>query len=80
MVRYSREFVITVIVMTEFDCNSFQKRETSWGLVELLPDLHMERAYEDHEFLVENLLMWKADSKNTLWFIKRPEVFDLFNR
>ena len=60
--------------------NIFQKRETSWGLVELLPDLHMERAYEDHEFLVENLLMWKADSKNTLWFIKRPEVFDLFNR
>lgn len=40
----------------------------------------MERAYEDHEYLVENLLMWKADSKNTLWFIKRPEVFDIFYR
>ena len=56
------------------------KRDIQWGLVELLPDLHMERAYEDHELLVENLLMWKADSKNTLWFIKRPEVFDIFNR
>ena len=56
------------------------KRDTTWGLVELLPDLHMERAYEDHEPLVENLLMWKADSKNTLWFIKRPEVYDLFVR
>ena len=56
------------------------KRDTGWGLVELLPDLHMERAYEDHEPLVENLLMWKADSKNTLWFIKRPEVYDLFVR
>ncbi len=55
-------------------------RDSGWGLVELLPDLHMERAYEDHEGLVENLLMWKADSKNTLWFIKRPEVYDLFNR
>ena len=56
------------------------KRDTNWSLVELLPDLHMERAYEDHEQLVENLLMWKADSKNTLWFIKRPEVHDLFSR
>lgn len=59
---------------------NYVKRDTQWGLVELLPDLHMERAYEDHELLVENLLMWKADSKNTLWFIKRPEVFDLFSR
>ena len=59
---------------------NYVKRDTQWGLVELLPDLHMERAYEDHELLVENLLMWKADSKNTLWFIKRPEVFDLFCR
>ncbi|XP_040581301.1 ras-associated and pleckstrin homology domains-containing protein 1 isoform X2 [Lepeophtheirus salmonis] len=56
------------------------KRDPSWGLVELLPDLHMERAYEDSEYLVENLLLWKADSKNTLWFIKRPEVYDLFMR
>ena len=55
------------------------KRDTNWALVELLPDLHMERAYEDHEQLVENLLMWKADSKNTLWFIKRPEVHDIFS-
>ena len=38
------------------------KRDTCWGLVELLPELHMERAYEDHELLVENLLMWKVIS------------------
>ena len=38
------------------------KRDTCWGLVELLPELHMERAYEDHELLVENLLMWKVHS------------------
>eukprot|EP00095_Tigriopus_kingsejongensis_P009317 maker-scaffold320_size207635-snap-gene-1.17 protein:Tk09317 transcript:maker-scaffold320_size207635-snap-gene-1.17-mRNA-1 annotation:"amyloid beta protein-binding member 1interacting" len=56
------------------------KRHPMWALVELLPDLHMERAFEDHEKLVENLLMWKADSKNTLWFIKRPEVYDVFYR
>jgi len=38
------------------------KRDTCWGLVELLPELHMERAYEDHELLVENLLMWKVSN------------------
>ena len=48
--------------------------------MELVPDLYMERVYEDHENLVENCLMWKIDSKNTLWFIERPEKFDLFQR
>ena len=51
-----------------------------WALVELVPDLYMERVYEDHEHLVENCLLWKVDSKNTLWFIERPEKFDLFTR
>ena len=41
------------------------KRDTCWGLVELLPELHMERAYEDHELLVENLLMWKVSFRNS---------------
>merc|ERR1719481_1874555 len=39
----------------------------------------MERVYEDNE-LVENCLLWKVDSKNTLWFIELPEKFDLFSR
>ena len=56
------------------------KLDPKWGLVELVPDLYMERAYEDNENLVENCLMWKVDSKNTLWFIERPEKFDLFAR
>ncbi len=56
------------------------KLDPKWGLVELVPDLYMERAYEDHENLVENCLMWKVDSKNTLWFIERPEKYDLFGR
>ena len=42
------------------------KRDTCWGLVELLPELHMERAYEDHEQLVENLLMWKVIVHNKI--------------
>ncbi len=54
--------------------------DPKWALVELVPDLYMERVYEDHEQLVENCLLWKVDSKNTLWFIERPEKFDLFGR
>lgn len=54
--------------------------DPKWALVELVPDLYMERVYEDHEQLVENCLLWKVDSKNTLWFIERPEKFDLFVR
>ena len=51
-----------------------------WALVELSPELHVERVYEDHELLVENCLMWKPDSKNTIWFMERPEKFDIFQR
>jgi amyloid beta A4 precursor protein-binding family B protein 1-interacting protein len=54
--------------------------DPKWALVELVPDLYMERVYEDHEQLVDNCLLWKVDSKNTLWFIERPEKFDLFLR
>ena len=54
--------------------------DPKWALVELVPDLYMERVYEDHEMLVENCLLWKVDSKNTLWFIERPEKCDLFLR
>ena len=56
------------------------KLDPKWAIVELIPELYMERVYEDHENLVENCLMWKVDSKNTLWFIERPEKFDLFLR
>jgi len=54
--------------------------DPKWALVELIPDLYMERVYEDNELLVENCLLWKVDSKNTLWFIERPEKFDVFLR
>ena len=54
--------------------------DPKWALVELVPDLYMERVYEDNELLVENCLLWKVDSKNTLWFIELPEKIDLFLR
>ena len=34
--------------------------DPKWALVELVPDLYMERVYEDHEQLVDNCLLWKA--------------------
>ena len=51
-----------------------------WALVELAPELHVERVYEDHELLVDNCLLWKPESKNTLWFMQRPEKYDIFQR
>lgn len=52
--------------------------EVSWGLVEYLPELYIERLYEDHELLVENLLTWSSDSKNRVLFLKRPDRVNLF--
>lgn len=52
--------------------------EVSWGLVEYLPELYIERLYEDHELLVENLLTWSSDSKNRVLFLKRTDRVNLF--
>ncbi|KOC64177.1 Ras-associated and pleckstrin homology domains-containing protein 1 [Habropoda laboriosa] len=52
--------------------------DPKWAVVEHLPDLFMERVYEDHELLVENLLLWTRDSKNKLLFVERPEKTQLF--
>jgi Ras-associated and pleckstrin homology domains-containing protein 1 len=52
--------------------------EVSWGLIEYMPELYIERLYEDHELLVENLLQWSTDSKNRVLFIKRSDRVALF--
>uniref|UniRef100_A0A9J7YE00 Ras association (RalGDS/AF-6) and pleckstrin homology domains 1b n=1 Tax=Cyprinus carpio carpio TaxID=630221 RepID=A0A9J7YE00_CYPCA len=49
-----------------------------WALVETIPELQMERIFEDHENLVENLLNWTRDSQNKLMFIERIEKYALF--
>ncbi|KAJ8314038.1 hypothetical protein KUTeg_008599 [Tegillarca granosa] len=48
------------------------------AVVEHMPDLHMERILEDHDSLVENMVMWTRDSKNKILFEERQEKFDLF--
>lgn len=40
--------------------------------------LYAERIYEDHENLVENLLLWTRDSSNRILFLEREEKYDLF--
>ncbi|XP_058801146.1 amyloid beta A4 precursor protein-binding family B member 1-interacting protein [Phymastichus coffea] len=52
--------------------------DPKWAVVEHLPDLFMERVYEDHELLVENLLLWTRDSKNKLLFVERSDKTQLF--
>ncbi|XP_046670897.1 amyloid beta A4 precursor protein-binding family B member 1-interacting protein-like isoform X1 [Homalodisca vitripennis] len=57
-----------------------QGMEPQWALMEHLPDLHLERVYEDHEPLVDNLMIWTRDSKNRLLFVKRPERTMIFEQ
>ncbi|XP_072337530.1 ras-associated and pleckstrin homology domains-containing protein 1-like isoform X1 [Scyliorhinus torazame] len=51
---------------------------SDWSLVETIPELQMERIFEDHENLVENLLNWTRDSQNKLLFTERIEKYALF--
>ncbi|XP_063932159.1 amyloid beta A4 precursor protein-binding family B member 1-interacting protein-like isoform X2 [Zophobas morio] len=52
--------------------------DPKWAIVEHLPELYMERTYEDHELLVDNLMLWTRDSKNKIFFSERPEKNKLF--
>ncbi|KAK7110118.1 hypothetical protein V1264_014045 [Littorina saxatilis] len=50
----------------------------SMAVVEHMPELFMERLLEDHDSLVENMVMWTRDSKNKVLFEHRHEKYDLF--
>ncbi|XP_031343223.1 ras-associated and pleckstrin homology domains-containing protein 1-like isoform X2 [Photinus pyralis] len=54
--------------------------DPKWAIVEHLPDLYMERVYEDHELLVDNLMLWTRDSKNKIYFAERPDKTLLFSQ
>lgn len=68
-----------IIIPLLFADKNHVSMEVSWGLIEYLPELFIERLFEDHEQLVENLLMWSSDSKNRVMFIKRNDRVSLFN-
>ncbi|CAL1537600.1 unnamed protein product, partial [Lymnaea stagnalis] len=48
------------------------------SVVEYMPELLMERILEDHDSLVENMVMWTRDSKNKVMFQERMDKYDLF--
>lgn len=39
-----------------------------------------ERVYEDHELLVDNLMLWTRDSKNKIYFTERHDKTLLFSQ
>ncbi|KAK3879365.1 hypothetical protein Pcinc_016057 [Petrolisthes cinctipes] len=72
---------MTVVHVTRLLADKNHVRmDPKWAIVEHIPDLYMERIYEDDEMLVENLLLWTRDSKNKLLFLERPDKYDLFLR
>ncbi|KRK06551.1 uncharacterized protein Dyak_GE17351, isoform B [Drosophila yakuba] len=54
--------------------------QSNWALVEHLGDLQMERLFEDHELLVDNLMTWHSDAGNRVLFQQRPDKVTLFLR
>ncbi|XP_030381947.1 abnormal cell migration protein 10 [Scaptodrosophila lebanonensis] len=61
------------------DKNHVQMQPT-WALVESLGDLQMERLFEDHELLVDNLMTWNSDAGNRVLFQQRQDKVALFAR
>ncbi|XP_041366457.1 ras-associated and pleckstrin homology domains-containing protein 1-like isoform X2 [Gigantopelta aegis] len=51
---------------------------TKLTVIEHMPDLFMERILEDHDTLVENMVMWTRDSKNKILFEERQEKYEIF--
>lgn len=47
-------------------------------LLYILTFLSLERVYEDHEMLVDNLMLWTRESKNKILFAERPDKISLF--
>ncbi|XP_076349372.1 uncharacterized protein LOC143246476 isoform X3 [Tachypleus tridentatus] len=54
------------------------KMDLHWAVVERDYDLHLDRMFEDHENLVENILLWTQDSTHKLLFQRKEEKYDVF--
>ncbi|XP_047224984.1 amyloid beta A4 precursor protein-binding family B member 1-interacting protein-like [Girardinichthys multiradiatus] len=49
-----------------------------WSLCESNPEMQIERAFEDHECLVEPLSAWSRHSENKLYFLSTPQKYMMF--
>uniref|UniRef100_G3NN75 Amyloid beta A4 precursor protein-binding family B member 1-interacting protein n=1 Tax=Gasterosteus aculeatus aculeatus TaxID=481459 RepID=G3NN75_GASAC len=67
-----REVLDNMFEKTHCDCN------VDWSLCETNPELQLERAFEDHENLVEPLSAWTRDSENHVLFQERAEKYEVF--
>ncbi|KAL6097640.1 apbb1ip [Pungitius sinensis] len=67
-----REVLDNMFEKTHCDCN------VDWSLCETNPELQLERAFEDHENLVEPLSAWTRDSENYVLFQERGEKYEVF--
>uniref|UniRef100_A0A7N5ZVA1 Amyloid beta A4 precursor protein-binding family B member 1-interacting protein n=1 Tax=Anabas testudineus TaxID=64144 RepID=A0A7N5ZVA1_ANATE len=67
-----REVLDNLFEKTHCDCN------VNWSLCETNPELQLERAFEDHENLVDPLSAWTRDSENKVLFQEREEKYEVF--
>lgn len=67
-----REVLDNMFEKSHCDCN------VNWSICETNPELQLERAFEDHENLVDPLSAWTRDSENKVLFQERPEKYEVF--
>ncbi|XP_041421783.1 amyloid beta A4 precursor protein-binding family B member 1-interacting protein-like isoform X2 [Xenopus laevis] len=67
-----REVLDNMFEKTHCDCS------IEWCLFEVIPELQIERFFEDHENVVEILADWTRDSENTIHFLQKNEKYAVF--
>ncbi|NP_956928.1 amyloid beta A4 precursor protein-binding family B member 1-interacting protein [Danio rerio] len=67
-----RDVMDNLFEKTHCDCN------VDWSVCETNPDLQTERAFEDHENLVEPLSTWTRDTENKVLFQEKKHKYEVF--